>query len=300
MNREQYLREMLGTMDKPASNFKPQSTIEPISPYEMRQVDRQQLSRDPVIANMQKLGRGIKNFLVPQSNLDIALSAIPPIKAAKGLLTPDLVNAGENLLDATQRLRKIWEKTGDKASLKNYIGIRKIRDSKGPDVILKPMKKTNTAKKSIDTSYRMQHQARGLEPDAVRLDDLTKDISGNVAGYPKDFYTPRGQRIYSPGPGFKGDEYGIANQQSYNIIAKVKNKPNAEVTIYRGVPKGIKNINDGDFVTLSPKYAELHAASGYGRKGDEAGKVISQKVKVKDLIWDTNDVNEFGYFPQKK
>ena len=83
-------------------------------------------------------------------------------------------------------------------------------------------------------------------------------------------------------------------------ILKAKNKPNADITIYRAVPKNVKNINKGDFVTLSPKYAELHAASGYGRRGNEAGKVIKQKVKVKDLIWDANDVNEFGYFPQGK
>jgi len=150
---------------------------------------------------------------------------------------------------------------------------------------------------SVDTSYRIQHQARGLESDAIRLDDLTKDISGNTAGYPSDFYGSQGQRYYAPGPRFKDDEFGIANQQSYNIITKVKNKPDAEVTIYRAVPKGIKNINEGDFVTLSPKYAELHSSSGYGRSGDEVGNVISQKVKVKDLIWDANDVNEFGYFP---
>ena len=150
---------------------------------------------------------------------------------------------------------------------------------------------------SVDTSYRIQHQARGLESDAIRLDDLTKDISGNTAGYPSDFYGSQGQRYYAPGPRFKDDEFGIANQQSYNIITKVKNKPDAEVTMYRAVPKGIKNINEGDFVTLSPKYAELHSSSGYGRSGDEVGNVISQKVKVKDLIWDANDVNEFGYFP---
>ena len=49
---------------------------------------------------------------------------------------------------------------------------------------------------------------------------------------------------------------------------------------------------------MTKKYAELHAASGYGRSGDEAGKIISKKVKVKDIYWDQNDVNEFGYFPE--
>ena len=96
--------------------------------------------------------------------------------------------------------------------------------------------------------------------------------------------------------------FGVAGQQSYRAILGAKGNPDAEVTIYRGVPNDpdINTINRGDFVTLSPKYAELHAASGYGRSGDEPGKVISQKVKVKDIYWDGNDVNEFGYFPTKK
>jgi hypothetical protein len=151
-----------------------------------------------------------------------------------------------------------------------------------------------------DTSYRAQHQPRGPETeDSVRLDDLTKSITGEKAGYPDDFYSDRGQRLYAPGPRFKDDEYGMANQESFQIINKVKNKPDEEVTIYRAVPKDdkIKDINEGDFVTLSKKYAELHGAGGYGRDGKDAGKILEKKVKVKDIYWDQNDVNEFGYFP---
>ena len=154
-----------------------------------------------------------------------------------------------------------------------------------------------------DVSYRMQHQPRGPEDDLpVRLDDLTKSTTGEAAGFPDDFYSSIGKRTFAPGPRFDNDEYGIAGQQSYRAISSVRGNPNAEVTIYRGVPNDpdINTINRGDFVTLSPKYAELHAASGYGRSGDEAGKVISQKVKVKDIYWDGNDVNEFGFFPSKK
>ena len=270
--------------------------ITPMSPYEAIQAQRSRLSSDPVISKFQQLGRGIKGLLIPETPME-TLSMIPAVKTAKvALKAKDLVKPGETLSDATQRLNKIMGNKGDKVSRDNYLQVRKMRDAKGHDVVLKPGKKT----KEVDTSYRMQHQARGLEPDAIRLDDLTKDISGNRAGYPSDFYTPKGQRIYSPGPRTANDEYGIANQQSYNMILKAKNKPNADITIYRAVPKNVKNINKGDFVTLSPKYAELHAASGYGRRGNEAGKVIKQKVKVKDLIWDANDVNEFGYFPTGK
>jgi hypothetical protein len=151
-----------------------------------------------------------------------------------------------------------------------------------------------------DTSYRIQHQARGPNDELpVRLDDLTKSTTGEEAGYPDDFYTSEGQRIYAQGARNANDEYGMANTESYNIIKSVKGNPDAEVTIYRGVPDedSITDINPGDFVTLSKKYAELHAASGYGRSGNEAGKIISKKVKVKDIYWDQNDVNEFGYFP---
>ena len=151
---------------------------------------------------------------------------------------------------------------------------------------------------AIDTSYRISHQPSGRTDDAIQLDDLTKDISGNEGGYPDDFYGPKGQQLYAPGKMFADDEYGIANTQSYEKILESKNKPNKEITIYRAVPAGVKKINEGDFVTLSPKYAELHATSGYGQRGDEAGKVISKKVKVQDIIWDGNDVNEFGYFPK--
>jgi hypothetical protein len=128
---------------------------------------------------------------------------------------------------------------------------------------------------------------------------LTKSITGEKAGYPDDFYSDRGQRLYAPGPRFKDDEYGMANQESFQIINKVKNKPDEEVTIYRAVPNDdkIKDINEGDFVTLSKKYAELHGAGGYGRDGKDAGKILEKKVKVKDIYWDQNDVNEFGYFP---
>lgn len=154
-----------------------------------------------------------------------------------------------------------------------------------------------------DVSYRIAHQPRSPEDDLpVRLDDLTKSTTGEAAGFPDYFYTPEGRRIFAPSPRFAGDEYGIAGQQSYRAISGVRGNPDAEVTIYRGVPNDpeISTINRGDFVTLSPKYAELHAASGYGRSGDEAGKVISQKVKVKDIYWDGNDVNEFGYFPERR
>jgi hypothetical protein len=152
-----------------------------------------------------------------------------------------------------------------------------------------------------DTSYRGGHQPRGPQSEnPVRLDDITISLTGERAGYPSDFYGPSGSRYYAPGPRFADDQYGIANQQSYRAIMKAKGNPDAEVTIYRAVPNedNITSINEGDFVTLSPKYAEIHGAEGYGPGGNDPGKIISQKVKVKDIYFAGDDVNEFGYFPE--
>jgi len=82
-----------------ASSITPDvGSITPLSPYEMDRINSQQFSRDPVIANMQKLGRGIKNFLVPQNTLDAMMMGILPLKAAKGI-TPSLKKAENMGLD---------------------------------------------------------------------------------------------------------------------------------------------------------------------------------------------------------
>src|SRR3990172_2912716 len=80
-------------------------------------------------------------------------------------------------------------------------------------------------------------------------------------------------------------------KESYNILKKIKDNPDAEVTIYRAVPKGINTINDGDWVTLSMEYAK-------NATGDvNTPKIISKKVKAKEVAWDGNDLNEFAYKP---
>ena len=60
-------------------------SIEPISPLEFQEAARQQLSSDPVIANLQKFGRGIKGLLTPESAMDYASMALPGLKAVKGV-----------------------------------------------------------------------------------------------------------------------------------------------------------------------------------------------------------------------
>ena len=41
-------------------------------------------------------------------------------------------------------------------------------------------------------------------------------------------------------------------------IEAAKGKPNKKVKVYRAVPKGVTEINSGDWLTLSKEYAKMH------------------------------------------
>ena len=166
----------------------------------------------------------------------------------------------------------------DPALKKQYLDLRRARDAE-----LSQMPASEQLE--LDTSYRMQHQPRGPQDGGGRLDDIT------AGGFPEDVYSADGLRFY-------GNPRNLFDRQSHAAILAARGNPEAEITIYRGVPKDVDQINAGDWVTLSPDYAAMHAADGYGPNGDEAGKVISMKVKVKDVFSDGNDLNEFGYFPE--
>lgn len=233
------------------------------------------------------------------------LASAAPIAVGAGLLGLSgeseagplkFLREGENLTQATERARLAWANSSDdKVAKAEYLELRRARDEQGDlagNLLSEP-----------DVSYRGSHQPSGPDNEyPVRLDDLTKTISGESGGYPTDFYSSDGPRLYAPGPRFSDDEYGLANKQSYIAALKARGNPDAEVTMYRAVPndKNITGINPGDFVTLSPKYAEIHAYSGYGPSGNDSGKVISEKVKVKDIYFAGDDVNEYGYFPDNK
>jgi hypothetical protein len=160
-----------------------------------------------------------------------------------------------------------------------YLDLRRARDAE-----LSQMPASEQLE--LDTSYRMQHQPRGPQDGGGRLDDIT--AGGEL--FPDDVYSADGLRFY-------GNPNNSFDRQSYAAILSARGNPEAEITIYRGVPTDVNQINAGDWVTLSPDYAAMHAADGYGPNGYQAGKVISQQVKVKDVFSDGNDLNEFGYFP---
>jgi len=135
-----------------------------------------------------------------------------------------------------------------------------------------------TGKKSID-SYKMSH--RPTESGAYGSDITMKGefIPKDAYEHPEYYFDMKAKT-----------DYGVATRESWDIIKSIRNKPNATITIYRASPS--KDINNGDWITLSKKYAKLHAK--------DSMPIHSFKVKAKDIQFAGDDINEFGYFPSKE
>jgi hypothetical protein len=136
-----------------------------------------------------------------------------------------------------------------------------------------------TAEETDD--YRMRHQA------PTRADDFGSPATDIGSEMMPGFYEK---------PNLYGSGYAQADKESRSVLVSIKDKPDAPVTIYRAVPEGVDEINPGDWVTLSPTYAQEHLRSNISN----GGQVISQVIPAKDLWFDGNSINEFGYDPVSK
>ena len=133
-------------------------------------------------------------------------------------------------------------------------------------------------------SYRGSHTAPG--PDfGAPLHDLT----GGGQMYPADVYSAKAAQYYGTG-------YPKADREAFALAQRVRGNPDAEIIMYRAVPKdeSITGINPGDWVTLSKDYAKTHGEAVL----DNNYKILSQKVKAKDLWTNADSIHEFGYQPQ--
>jgi len=132
--------------------------------------------------------------------------------------------------------------------------------------------------------YQGLHKPPSSENGAP-LHDLTG--GGNV--YPDDVYSANGLRYYGTGQ-------EKADRESMGVIRRMKNKPNAPVTIYRtvGTDADQDTINEGDWVSVSKAYAVQHGESAFG--GDY--KILTGKAKAKELFTNGDSINEFGYWSE--
>ena len=134
-----------------------------------------------------------------------------------------------------------------------------------------------------NSDYMMAHRPT---QSGIYADDLLAEGVDGMA-YPKDVYDKPQQYTGSYG------DNAVLNETMAQLNA-VRGNPNGEITIYRATPGD--TINDGDWITLSKTYADMHNNSQLGGKGN----VLEQRVSVRDVQPAMDDLAEWGYFPQKK
>lgn len=136
----------------------------------------------------------------------------------------------------------------------------------------------------------------GYESDKARRDDWEssgsdvnlEDIALGYAPQPDDYFSH--PERYS-----QNTPHGLESVKAINeAIDAIKNgEKDVKVKVYRAVPTSVKEgkLRNGDWVTPSKKYAEMHGTNRLEGKY----RIIEDEVPANQLWWDGNDANEFGF-----
>ncbi len=224
-------------------------------------------------------------------------------KANVPLLMPDTANAALTLLPmppATNRAAMAIGRAGEQYAERivpqvmerGGLGAQLLQDlTTGSRSAMVESPKPNVggllqtqAPKVESLSYRGSHTAPGPDFGAPLY-----DLTGGGQMYPADVYSTKATQFYGTG-------YPKADKEAFDLAKRVRGNPDAEVTMYRAVPKDekITSINVGDWVTLSKDYAKTHGESVLGNDY----KILTKKVKAKDLWTNADSIHEFGYYPE--
>lgn len=152
-------------------------------------------------------------------------------------------------------------------------------------VVQKPVKRVEpkVKAKAVEEDYRGSHRAPTGDFGAGSLDAMDRT-------YPADVYGKDAARVYGDRVDERLDNKAIA------LIRKLRGNPDAEVTVYRAVPKGIDTtIEPGDWVTPIREYAVRH-----GERFEEGMNIIERKVKAGEVFTEGNSLFEYGWNPKPK
>lgn len=177
------------------------------------------------------------------------------------------------LIEKTNIKREIRALEAGYTNVEDYLKVEELKKEQAKLEYEKIQKnKITNVNEDSNIDYMMQHRPtkNGVGYDITSTDSIGKDIYTNPENYV--------------------DMSLKHNQESYKALVDIRDNPNAEVTIYRASPKN--ELNQGDWITLSKTYAEMESQK-------ENVPVNEFKVKAKDIQFAGDDINEFGYFPQK-
>jgi hypothetical protein len=166
-------------------------------------------------------------------------------------------------------------------AIPGYVAALKASAPKAVQMVENYMAKTGGLHYATDPNeYRGSHVAPNAEVYGAPFHALDQLI-------PKDIYSSQGKRLYGIGD-------TLIDHDWYMAALKSKGNPEALVEIHRAVPKGITDLNSGDWVTPSKKYAEWHGENALNGEYD----IITKKVKAGELASEGYPY-ELGYNPKK-
>ena len=136
----------------------------------------------------------------------------------------------------------------------------------------------------------------GYESDKARRDDWESSGSDVNLEDMAMGYTPQPDDYFShPERYSQNTPHGLESVKAINeAIDAIKNgEKDVKVKVYRAVPTSVKEgkLRNGDWVTPSKKYAEIHGTNRLEGKY----RIIEDEVPATQLWWDGNDANEFGF-----
>lgn len=142
--------------------------------------------------------------------------------------------------------------------------------------------------------YRMSHRPAGPGGEDGGsafwdADSVMPDVSG-----------PNGPQYYdnhAVAPGKRIPYHESISHESFEQIRASKGNPDAQVRIYRAVPKVEYGIQPGDWVSSSRRYAENH---GKQENAADDWPVVESLASARELWGHGDDVNEWGWHPESQ
>jgi len=163
--------------------------------------------------------------------------------------------------------------------------VKAVEQPKVEDPLIQEARKYKTAEEFVNKEFAKKPEyGMGHRPSYEGMPPAHNLIEGDAI--PKDVYEHPEWSVASNGLKDK------STRESWEAVKKIRNNPEAEITVYRATRK--KQLNNGDWITFSKNYAEDSIEPNSGEK------VFSFKIKAKDAVFAGDDINEFGYYPKSQ
>lgn len=133
------------------------------------------------------------------------------------------------------------------------------------------------------------------ESDEARRADIENSPDVNLEDIALGYNLQPDDYFDNPRAYMNNTAYGLESAHVIKIaLDAIKNgEKDVKVKVYRAVPTSVKEgkLRNGDWVTPSKKYAEMHGDN----RLDGKYRIIEDEVPANQLWWDGNDANEFGF-----